>query len=160
MSENLDEPNPTSIAIPRFPNSVLAAGIIWIIWGCLVFANGGLHLLVHSEQGADVAGGAWNGAIGALAGALFVIIGLLTSKGAAKDTLVNGIASIAFGVLEGGYGVWLLSGAKPVLGGLGEEIVNNLLGLASVICAVGLLASGVLALQGREKYKEWRNAAS
>jgi hypothetical protein len=139
-----------------FPKSVFIAGITWIVWGCLIVANGALHLLVHVEEGAQVAGGMWNGVLGTLFGEAFLFIGVLSCKGTAKDLLGNAVASIVFGVLIGCYGTWLISGGKAVQGGLGEEITNGILGLASLLCAFGPLAAGVLALRGRQKYKDWR----
>ena len=81
-----------------------------------------LHLLVHVEEGAHVASGMWNGVFGFLVGVAFLFIGVLSCKGRIKDMLGNAVASVAVGVANASYGIWLLSGAKPALGGLGEEI--------------------------------------
>jgi hypothetical protein len=158
MPEHIDDPGRRSEGAMPFPKSVLIAGITWIVWGCLIAANGALHLLVHVHEGAHVAGGMWNGVLGILFGAAFLFIGGFICKGMPKDTLGITVVSIAFGVLDCGYGTRLIGGGNAVQGGLGVEIVNNLLGLASLLCALGLLVAGVLALIGRQKYKDWRTA--
>jgi hypothetical protein len=139
----------------KLPTTVLAAGIIWIVFGGLILLNGvvmlALMLFLAQRVGDRGAAGAYavGGMCGvlfiALVGGVFVHVGVTSIRGTAKDTLGNGIGSILFGVLIGGLGV---------LGSLATgQILQAVINLAT---SAGLLVAGVLALVGRPEYQAWR----
>jgi hypothetical protein len=143
----------------RPPGRVVAAGIVWLIFGCLSVGGAAVQLLlVFAGPGLAAFGpGAVNEAVGTvcgavpamLVGAVFVHVGLQSLRGTAPAVLGNGIGSILFGVLYTAVGVVLLVTAAEVLV------------LTAVFCfflALTLYAAGVLALLGRADYKTFRRA--
>jgi hypothetical protein len=142
---------------PRLPGTVLAAGIIWIVFGSLILLSRVLELILMfalpPQAGDRAAGGAF--AVGqtcavvfiALVGGVFVHVGVTSLTGTAKDTLGNGIGSFFFAALLGGVGL---------LGALAKG--QPILAVISLATGAGLLAAGVLACVGRGDYKAWRHA--
>jgi hypothetical protein len=134
--------------------------VIWIVFGSLILLNAAINLLLtfgmSAGGGAQAAGGVCPVLIGVLFGAVFIHVGVQSVQGTAKDTLGNGIGSIIFALLNGGFGVLLMVGAVAVGGTAG--LIAALLGGVSLLGGIGLLAAGVLALVGREEYKAWRRA--
>jgi Na+/phosphate symporter len=79
---------------------------------------------------------------------IFAYVGSQTVRGKAKDTLGNGIGSIAFGLLGLTDAIQKLS-ALTADGDQARAFGNMLAGLI-------LLVAGVIALIGRSSYKRWR----
>jgi hypothetical protein len=166
-ADYLDQPEDVPLEAPPIPGAVRAAGIIWIVFGGLILLNFVVQLLVlltvnpqGQRGGAFVAGNFCGVLFMGLVGGAFVNAGIQSLSGAAKDTLGNGIGSIAFGVIIGGLaGVLLIgilgataAGAQP--GELMWIVVLAL--LINSLAAIGLLVAGILALVGREGYREYR----
>jgi hypothetical protein len=119
---------------------------------------------------ATAAGGAqaWCGVcpvlIGVLFGAVFIHVGVQSTRGTARDTLGNGIGSLGFALLNGGFGVLLItsgivaSGTTGGRAGSTDALIAGIIGGSSLLDGIGLLAAGVLALVGRREYKAWRRA--
>ena len=90
-----------------------------------------------------------------LFGGGFVFVGVQSIRGAASDSLGNGIGSILLGLLClscGGSDLLSVAsgvGGRPVAVAVIRAAVNLLSG-------VGLLAAGVLALVGRSEYVTWK----
>jgi hypothetical protein len=97
-----------------------------------------------------------------LIGAVFLNVGVQSVRGTARDTLGNGIGSILFGLLYGGAGTFLMIGSF-FLHTLAAEtetaaLMLGIFGTIALLCGLGLLAAGVMALVGRDEYKAWRRA--
>jgi hypothetical protein len=135
------------------PTTVKAAGVIWIVFGCLILLNAAANLALSVGR-AQAAGGMCTGWIAILFGAVFIHVGVQSIRGTARDTLGNGIGSIIFGLLNGGIGALLLLGALAT--GRATALVPAIIGGINLVSSVGLLAAGVLAILGREDYKAWR----
>jgi hypothetical protein len=142
---------------PPYPPTVTTAGVIWIVYGCLMLLYSAASLILTfayqavnakgQASGAEYAAGGLCGlTVIALFAAAFLFVGVQSVRGTANDTLGNGIGSILFaGLYFGGAAVMIALGqvipvAAPLLGG------------------VLLLAAGVLALVGRGPYRQWRYA--
>jgi hypothetical protein len=145
---------------PAFPLTVYLAGLIWTIFGGLILVNAAVNLLLilamAAAWSADAMGEIWPAVVSMVIGAAFVYVGLQTVRGQAKDTLVSGIGSMIFAVLNGGFGAFLLAG--PLAIAERARMVAAILGGVSLVGGIGLLAAGVLALVGRRGYKAWRLA--
>lgn len=167
-----DAPEPRA----PFPGGVKAAGIIWIGYGAL----GLLSAAVNFVTGAAAAAGGGPEATGRICGVgcivlfalAFLVVGIQTVRGTAKDVLGNGVGSILFSVLYFGLAAFLLVGglaagaANPPPGKGGAPADPNTVRTVALITGgmVGffgllLLLAGVLALSNRTAYKEWRRAA-
>lgn len=158
---------------PGFPTGVLAAGIIWIGFGVLGVVGTLFNLVT---VGAQAAGGPQNpgagagGCCGGLVAIGFLVVGIQTVTGKAKDTSGNGLGSLGLAVLYGGVaivvGAFGAAGAlgpppnnppgPPNAGGLQADVwvVAAVLGFFALLLAV----AGVLALSGRSAYRAWRRA--
>jgi hypothetical protein len=145
-----------------FPSLVWCAGVIWILFGCLMLINAGCQVVLTAMntaaagQQANASNPGATGApfCGALFGIAFLFVGAQTVKGTAKDTLGNGIGSLVFGVLIGSVGALLVVAALALTGAL--SLILLIAGGINVFAGVGLLVAGILALAGREQYKAWR----
>lgn len=139
---------------PPYPQTVKTAGVLWIIFGCVVLVNMAVVLLLSfvvaanaQGQAAGLAGGlVCGGVIGGLFGAVFLHVGNQSVRGTAHDTLGNGIGSILFALFY-----LAAAAAQAVAGMIAQGGVNGLGGAM-------LFAAGVLALVGRSDYKRWRKA--
>jgi hypothetical protein len=138
---------------------VYTAGVIWIVFGCLILLNAAVNLLLTlglaAADGAQAAGGTCPVLLGVLFGAVFILVGVQSTRGTAKDTLGNGIGSIIFGLINGGFGALLIAGGIAA-GSAG--LIAVILGGISLLGGIGLLVAGVLALAGRGEYKAWQRA--
>ncbi len=154
-------PESDYLEAPPFPGTVTAAGVIWIIYGCLVLLSLAATLFVifvlaananvPAQANGAAVGGLVEGALLAmviygLIAAAFLFVGVQSVRGTARDTLGNGVGSIILGVL--GLGVV----------GLNAAIGQYLQAAGVVVGAVLLLTAGILALVGRSPYKLWRRA--
>jgi hypothetical protein len=135
-----------------YPTSITAAGIIWIIFGGLLLVNLVIHLFLLGLVAAGAAPAeavAVSGNCFTLIATLFAVpflyVGVLSVKGTARDTLGNSIGSLAFGVINVGFG-WA---------GLLEGSVASLINLGT---GIGLVVAGILTFRGRADYQAWRRA--
>ena len=124
------------------PGSVKTAAVLWIVFG-------GLGVL---GQLFSLVGGGFRGTgIFALAiSVAFVIAGIQTISGKARDVLGNGIGSIVLG----GLGLLALLFVAFSFRGLAIGVIL----LIGMLNTGGLVLAGVLALTGRSGYREWRAA--
>lgn len=164
MSERDDEGDPDGWDdAPRFPGTVLTAGIIWICVGGFALCSAVLNLALAGAAGPQAGGP--NPAAGAccpmLIGIAFLVCGFQTVKGTASDTRGNAVGSLLLGGLQ-----MLLSLLFAIVG-VGRNAPNNaaqgIEPIAMLIAAVlvgglgtALIAGGVLALTGRKQYLAWR----
>jgi hypothetical protein len=148
MSDDHDEDHDLCL-----PLGVRIAGWIWIGIGGLMLAvtlvmvvSGGIF-----NVGALTFCGIWLLAIAFCA----AVAGIRTVRGTAEDTIGNGIASIALGIVELvlAFAIGLYGRAGP--GGLGEALLfGGLLATQGLL----LLAAGTLALCEHRNYQNWRAA--
>jgi len=124
------------------PGSVKTAAILWIVFG-------GLGVL--GQLFSLMSGGFRGTGIFALAVSVaFVVAGIQTISGKAKDTLGNGIGSIVLG----GLGLLALLFVAFSFRGLAVGAIL----LIGMVNTGGLVLAGILALSGRGGYREWRAA--
>ena len=118
------------------PGIVKVASIMWIVFG-------GLGVVGQLMQ----LGGGFRpqSLIGLAISVAFIVAGVQTISGRAKDVLGNGIGSIVLG----GLGLVLIMLAAAVLG-------MHLVVLIGVVNSGGLITAGILALAGRSGYRDWR----
>jgi hypothetical protein len=140
--------------------TVRIAAIVWMVFGSLVVLNGFIILAVASRIGAGerhpaASALACGATVAALIGVAFIYVGVQTIRGTARDTLGNGIGSIAFGIYALAFVAQTLVGA--VQQGEVAGVINGVLG---GINGIALLAAGILALVGRKDYKAWRQSAA
>ena len=151
MQDDRDVPELEFVEEPPYPAMLTAAGIVWIVFGCLILLTLALTLLVlgaaaGAQKEAAVGGAVCVGLVMGLFGAVFIHVGYQSIRGTARDTLGNGIGSIVFGLLQFGSGAM---NAKQ------QQLVASASGF---ICGLGLLAAGILALAARSEYRAWRKA--
>jgi hypothetical protein len=145
---------------PRRPSVVLAAGVIWIAAGSLALANLAVNvlLIIASPQPkaqveeldkviASVV------AVAFFCG-FFVPVGVQTISGGPRDILGNAICSFFIALFVA------VIGPIAVLTSLLRSIdLPSAIQVAVNLClCAGLVAAGVLALVGRERYCAWRRA--
>jgi hypothetical protein len=144
---------------PVLPPLVKAAGVIWIVFGCIMLLNMVatfflIMIVSANQQGPNAAGQAGVAAGGAvclsvvigLFAAAFLFVGVQSVRGTAAGTTGNAIGSIVFGLLNFG-------------GMAGNAIGGNI--VAAAVGGLGgamLLTAGVLALAGGSQYKLWRKS--
>ena len=148
------------------PKLVRTAGIIWIVFGALICINAVVNLGIAGAGGSN----AGSGACSILFGVAFIFVGWQSLKGTAKDTLGNGIGSIVIGILNTGIGALVFIGGLALSAGVvpaqagGQPLPNQaallitIIGGISIVCGLGLILAGVLALMGRAEYKAYRQA--
>lgn len=128
-----------------YPTGVLVAGIIWIVFGALIILNVLVMLVIlgshdSGENGARMAGGVCAG----LFGVAFLVVGIQSVRGTARDTMGNAIGSILFSLLE--FGLGLVYAFK-------EEYLQVVF---TFFAGTGLMVAGILALVARDSYMAWR----
>lgn len=148
---------------PRFPTTVLLAGIGWITYGGLGLLNmlvavaltaAGPRVAQPVRPGAAVdpnnagyrAGQVLGATCGGLIAGAFIFVGVQTVRGTATDTMGNSIGSLIFGGLQLVIAIGL--------GFVGEVLRAGILALL----AGCLLGCGTLGIVGRKDYKAWRKA--
>jgi hypothetical protein len=160
MREDVGEQQELPPGDAQYPRAVHTAGVIWIIFGCLILLGAAVNLLltfgVAAAPRADAVGGVCPVLIYVISGAVFVHVGVQSTRGTAKDTLGNGIGSLIFGLVDMGFGALLIVGA--IAGGEVTGVIAGTLGGINLLVGIGLLHAGVLALGGREEYKAWQRA--
>jgi hypothetical protein len=162
VSETNDRNNPYFIVAPAFPKGVTIAGIIWIIIGAflllmLAWWESVLILaLATSDRGMSQED--WivtNILMAVVLGSFafgFIFVGIRTTIGNARDTLVPGCGSTLVGCFYLITCVAIAANAP-----LDERgVVLQLCACFSV--GTALLAAGILALAGRNAYRKWRKA--
>jgi len=125
---------------PRFPITVVLAGIIWILYGSMILFAGAVWVGIHFSEGMNPELVEFLGAalIWAVFGGVLLRVGVRTVRRVAHDTLRSGIGSIIIGIL---FLVLLVSG------------------MGSAACyGPGLIVAGSLAWVGRANYRSWRAA--
>jgi hypothetical protein len=153
---------------PRFPATVMTAGIAWIGFGSLGLFLMLVSLVLRAAEPADVgprdpagkagyqAGRVGGTICGGLIAGAFIFVGIQTVRGTAKDTLGNAIGSILLGALYAGVGLLVLViGSATGRAGAPELLVGGIFAGLFGACLIG---AGVLALVGRAEYKAWRQA--
>jgi hypothetical protein len=140
-----------------YPRSVQVAGLFWIGFGCLILLNAAAGLVLTFAAGpnqGNAMGGVCSAGCSGLFAVAFLVVGVQTIKGTARDTLGNGIGSIGIGVLNMGAGGIMIaiamSGAAQTAG------FATIAGGISILGGIGLVVAGILALIGRSSYREWR----
>jgi hypothetical protein len=130
---------------PKKPGVVVAASILWIIYGSLALLG---NLIALGGSGGRTGAPT---IIGLSIGAGFLVAGITTLTGKARGLLANGIVSIVLGGLT--------SVAFLLLGALlrGFRVSAPLLGIGFVVGSI-LIVAGILACMGNRRYKEWRAA--
>jgi hypothetical protein len=154
MSDFVDQDQSGPVDEPLYPSTVKAAGIIWIVFGCIILVNVALSFLLAASftaAGEQALASAQSclGFVQVVFAVAFLYVGVQSVRGTAPGTLGNGIGSLIFGVLNIGPGLLAtLAGLRnPVL------LIPGVIGL---LCGVALLVAGVLALVGTADYKAWR----
>ena len=137
-----------------FPQTVKAAGVIWIVFGCIILLNLVavvfiVFLFAANQRNGPAAAGAVGGgvcvaAIIGLFAAAFLFVGVQTVRGTARDTVGNSVGSLVFALFQ--FGGVALNGIAGQFVQAGVSAIGGML----------LFAAGVLALVGRSQYKEWR----
>lgn len=147
---------------PPFPGVVRAAGVIWIVLSAFLLFSSCLSYFVFpvllrvgngddrpdkfAPSGGEVCG-FWLGIGIAVA---FLVFGIQTVRGAARDTIAGGILSLVVGLL------YVVAGGMVLL--LNEQLGQGVIvvGLLTVTLGLVCLLPGVLGLVGRTRYREWR----
>jgi hypothetical protein len=165
--EEKDPPERDYLAAASFPAVVRAAGIIWIVIGCILVLNAGLIVVqagtaaagAPRDAGPTAAGGACSAILVGLFAAAFIFVGVQSINGTARDTLGNAIGSLVFGVLNMGWGVVVAGFGAMLSGRQGDmSVVAVLLGGIGMVAGGALTVAGILALVGRGQYRAWRQA--
>ena len=153
-------------AAPRFPGTATAAGVIWILYGCLGMFNGVVTFAMTGAQlqqggGGAPPGGAGGGCCPMLIGIAFLVCGIQTVRGTASDTRGNAVGSIGLACLQLLIAVLILVVQAGALGPAGNNPNNApevmvILGLMLGVMGAGLMTAGVLGLIARKPYLAWR----
>jgi hypothetical protein len=161
---------------PRFPGSVIAAGVIWIVLGvsgvlsaaalCLAFPA---YIGMSQEFAAiRVFVSLWAPIPLGLFGVLFLLAGFRIVSGAERGTLANGITSVVIGglllinVFNACFTMINMAFLYPELlrgsnGGI--NLMRTVIPTApQLLIGVLLLTAGRLALGGASQYELWRQA--
>jgi hypothetical protein len=137
---------------PTFPKKVLAAGVIWIVFGGWVSV---IAAIVHSLErpGSPTPLSLWGFAFGAAS----IYIGIQTTRGAARGMRGSAFASMVFSFLILIHGISVIAAIQPEKGP--EDMIGRILiAGGAVFAAIGFLAAGVLALWGQNEYRSWLQA--
>ena len=152
MRDEVEKTDNPSQRKPERPIAATFASIIWIAFGCFSLLGAGL-LMVGSLMVSAIDGPARLILVLLIVlipcgfATAFIFVGVQTIRRKARDTIGNGIGSIALGLL---YFAPMLKRSDSDLG------VGAAQGLAFL--AAPLVVAGILALAGRSRYKAWRNA--
>ncbi len=170
-----------SYTVRTVPRLIRTAGIIWIIFGSLILINTVVNFALvgaaarenaaagaNAADGAKVIGGGCGSFVGIAFGIAFLFVGTQSVNGTAKDTLGNGIGSIVIGLLNAGLGAVALLGGLALFTAIAQKnagpgadqaaLIITITGGVGLLCGLGLILAGVLALMGRADYKAFRRA--
>jgi len=137
---------------PTFPKKVLAAGVIWIVFGGWVSV---IAAIVHSLErpGSPTPLSLWGFAFGAAS----IYIGIQTMRGVARGMRGSAIASMVFSFFILIHAISVIAAIRPEKGP--DEIIGRILiAGGAAFAAIGFLMAGVLALWGRNDYRSWLRA--
>jgi hypothetical protein len=163
-----DDNRPTEVP---FPGKVLVAGILWIMFGGLALVSVVVTIVLSAAAAAGAPprpGEHCGNCCSVLFGIAFLWVGFTTVKGTAKDTLGNAIGSLVFGLIYLGLGLLAGLGGAVGLAGPGGPggppaaavaMMSTIMLVVAVMAGLigsGLVGAGVLAIMGREQYREWR----
>src|SRR5262249_9234566 len=136
MHDDYEEQEPWRGGELPYPSVVRSAGVIWVVFGGLILLNAlvnlGLTVGAQRANQGQAGAGVVPFVVGILFGAVFIHVGVQSIRGTAKDTLGNGIGSIIFGVLNGGWGLLLLLGGAVIGGQVGAFVL--------IVGGIGILA--------------------
>jgi hypothetical protein len=151
---------PITLEEVKLPGTAKTAALIWIVFGALIFFVYVSQLLAYAAFAAHTPDNRPRMVFFCLSGcatlfaAAFVIVGIQTLLGSAKDTLGNGIGSLFFGLLA----------AAGFLGETAPASREDIWDLATFFfraaSVAALLGAGLLALADREKYRFWQRSLS
>jgi len=137
---------------PRFPASVRAAGIIWIVFGAgiinvipVLLRTFGIGLEADADKTAPI-GPILQGLFQGVIGGFFLYEGIATCRGALPSTVGVAIGSFLFALVYVAFGIFEAAARQ------GYYLV------LMFILVAGLLVAGVLALAGRAQYDAWYTA--
>jgi hypothetical protein len=128
-------PGPT-VSLPSVPTFARAAGVIWILFGSIAL----LIVLLSVAATNDPVAALFSGVLLGSFAIAFMIVGIQTVGGWARDVLGNGIGSLVFGI-------------GAIVGGVETLPVGVIL----IVIGLLLFSAGVFALVGRGEYKKWRH---
>jgi hypothetical protein len=137
------------------PGAVIAAGILWILFGCIQTLASLLSVApgrddAMADRTARASKAAFTCAM-ALIGVVFILVAIRCIRGTAKDILGISIGSLILGVLYTCAGVVALSTTL-------KELSNVAAILVILFLAVPPNLAGVLGLIARSDYKAFRRA--
>ncbi len=129
------------------PGTVIAACVLWILYGALGLLGG----LTTLGSGAA----SYGQIIFALA---FIITGIQVLMGKASGLMGSGIACLLLAAL-GALAAWFLHAAADYAHASGGRNVAGALSWVYIVIMINsalLATAGILAIIGNAKYKEWR----
>jgi hypothetical protein len=140
---------------PKYPTTVRAAGIIWIVIGASMIAGASFVLLLMLGIAADTdSANKGISLVGKLVGALFqcVVGGFFLYEGIES---CRGTISTPVGIAVGSISFAAILVAVAVVQPLPHQGFGSAL---MFIPVAGLLTAGILALKGRTQYDAWWKA--
>jgi hypothetical protein len=149
-----------------FPTRVRTAAKIWIVTGGVILLYRGaisLYIFVRAGENAVLGGLFWL-LLGLLLGAFFLNAGMRSVRGQAVDIQLNGIGSMGIGLLNvcvGGLATCISAllvvvGPGAAGGKRGDFAVFATIAAIPLVCGLGLVTAGRLALASRGQYLAWR----
>jgi hypothetical protein len=170
MRDDAGEPAASSARGIAYPGTVLAAGIVWIVFGCPILLGFGIGFIgmlravaTHPPAAGeltsfllDILLGTLLMLLGILLGGGFIYVGAQSVRGTVRGTLGYGIGSIILGLLSLGFGGRFLVIASAEQGL--ERAISEVFGWTLIIAGAGPFLAGGLALVGRSQYRMWRQA--
>jgi hypothetical protein len=151
MSDDLNEKELVAPTEPRFPKTVLIAGILWIIFGGWGLLLGGLMIAAGGPFQSPVS--FWS----VVFGGACVYVGIHTVRGTARGMWGNAIGSIFFATFALIRAFSIVASLHPRQ--RPEYVIAGVLDAAATAFAgLGFLAAGILAFWGRHEYRFWLQA--
>jgi hypothetical protein len=142
-------PEPPPGERPRFPGWVKTVSILWILYGTLrLLSSLGMVAVIHASTEKLTAFQLIALAIPVTTGLFFLWTGIQTRRGTISGLKINGIISIATGVV--------LLGGMAVLLQLSENLRARDLLILAVLEGI-LIANGILALTINARYLAWKH---
>jgi hypothetical protein len=90
----------------------------------------------------------------------FVLVGVQTLRGTARDTLGNAVGSLLFGLCAFGYSIWSLLPLFMLAAAFGALGAGVLILMFGMLQGLALLAAGIMALVARADYLAWVKSKS
>jgi hypothetical protein len=142
---------------PSYPRQVRISGIIWIVFGSLILGWAGLSffvLFMKSPGGVELYVISSCVLAMYLFGGGFLLAGVKSVRGTARDLLGYAVGSIIFALLCFGMVLAMTNGA---LSGAIFLVPALIIGGLHLLAGLLLLLAGILALDARRQYREWRS---